>query len=158
VAAITSIAGAQTTTRVKTSKEETPTWTGKGIMYGFMTCDKIRNQGSKVTADDIKKCIAGGGQYTFGGTNVNTDGPVQAKLAPFAGKFVAVTVTMTAARYGTGPTSDAAVDGLPSGGDRPTTRRLMYEVASVSVDPTPDPSEGAPSAGGRGGGRAAPAE
>ena len=143
MAAITSVAGAQTTTRVKTAKEVTPEWTGKGTMYGFVTCDKIRNQGSKVTEDEIKKCVAGGGKYTFGGNNVNLDG-AQAKLAPLAGKYVAVAVTMTSARYGTGPTSDVAVEGLYSGGDRPATRELMYQVVSVAIDPTPDPREGDP--------------
>ena len=138
-----------TITRVKTSKEVTPSWTAKGTFYGFLTCDKIQNQGSKATADDIKKCVAGGGQYYFGETNVNRDAAAQAKLAPFVGNFVAVNVTMTAARYGTGPTSDAAVEGLPSGGDRPTSRRLLWDVVSVSVDPTPDPREGAARSGGR---------
>ena len=139
-----------TITRVKTSKEVTPSWTAKATMYGFVTCDTIRNQGSKATADDIKKCIAAGGKYTFGGNSINIDAAEQAKLAPFAGKFAAVNVTMTSARYGTGPTSDVAVDGLYSGGNRPATRTDMYDVVSVSVDPTPDPREGAASTGRRG--------
>ena len=138
-----------TITRVKTSAEVTPSWTAKGTFYGFLTCDKILNQGSKATVDDIKKCIAGSGKYYFGEPNINLDAAAQAKLAPFVGKFVAVNVTMTAARYGTGPTSDAAVEGLPSGGNRPTPRRLLYDVVSVSVDPTPDPREGAAGRGGR---------
>ena len=91
-----------------------------------------------------------GGKYFFGGNNVNTDAKEQAKLAPFAGKYVAVSVTMTSARYGTGPTSDVAVEGLYSGGDRPATRELMYEVVSVAIDPTPDPREGEPQVRGRG--------
>ena len=147
-----------TITRVKTSKEVTPSWTAKGTFYGFLTCDKIQNQGAQATADDIKKCIAAGGKYYFGEPLINMDAAAQAKLAPFVGKFVAVNVTMTAARYGTGPTSDVAVEGLPSGGDRPTPRRLLYDVTSVAVDPTPDPREGAARTGRGGRAAAAPAE
>jgi hypothetical protein len=160
VAGAFSIAGAQgaANSRIKMAQEVTPTWTAKGTMYGFVTCDRIQNQGAKVTVDDIKKCVAEGGKYTFGGRNVNITAAEQAKLAPFAGKYVAVGVTMTSARYGTGPTSDVAVEGLYSGGDRPATRVEMFEVVSVAIDPTPDPRTGEPQTG-RGGGRgAAPAE
>src|SRR5438132_1239709 len=124
IAGAFSFAAAQdaSTTRIKTAKEATPSWTAKGTFYGFLTCDKIQDQGSQATIDDIKKCIAGGGKYYFGEPNINRDAAAQAKLAPFVGKFVAVNVTMTAAVYGTGPTSDVAVEGLPSGGDRPAPR------------------------------------
>jgi hypothetical protein len=166
-AGLSSVAGAQagkdhskehnpTTTRVKTSKEVTPSWTAKGTMYGFVTCDRMRAQGAKVSNDEIKKCVGDGGKYFFGGNNVNTDDKEQAKLAPFIGKYVAVQVTMTSARYGTGPTSDVAVEGLYSGGDRPATRELQYQVVSVAVDPTPDPREGDPQV--RRAGRVAAAE
>src|SRR4030095_9978967 len=90
VAGAFSFAAAQdaSTTRIKTANEVTPKWTAKGTMYGFLTCDKIRNQGAKATEDDIKKCIAGGGKYFFGSNNINLNAAAQAKLAPFAGKYV----------------------------------------------------------------------
>jgi len=139
IAGAFSFAGAQVDSRIKTANEVTPTWTGKGKYWGFVTCDKLQRQGTKITVDEIKKCVADGGKYVFGRTPI--DPAAQAKLAPFAGQHVEVVATMTAARYGTGPTSDVAVDGLPSGGDRPATRQLGIVVVSVKVDPEPaDPS------------------
>jgi hypothetical protein len=137
-----------TTTRVKTSKDPTPTWTAKGHYYGFVTCDKIRRQGNQASVDAIKKCVADGGKYVFTNTPLDNDKAAQAILAPFAGQYVDVIALKTSPTYGTGPTSDASIDGLYAGGDRPATRVEGISVVSAKIDPTPDPSEGRPAAGG----------
>ena len=138
-----------TTTRIATSKDKTPTWTAKAHYYGFVTCDKIRRQGAQVKLDDIKKCVADGGQYVFTNTPMDNAKAAQAILAPFAGQYVDVIATRTSSTYGTGPTSDSSIEGLYAGGDRPATRVEGIAVVSAKVDPTPDPSEGRPATGGR---------
>src|SRR5579862_6026626 len=57
-----------TTTRVKTSKEVTPSWTYKGQWKGFVTCNRLMREGNTSSADDIKKCFdAGGTCVLYGG-------------------------------------------------------------------------------------------
>lgn len=152
LAGLASVAMAQnspTTTRIKTSKDLTPSWTAKAHYYGFVTCDKIQRQGAQVSVDDIKKCVAGGGKYVFSRTPVENQDAAQKLLAPFAGQYVDVIATMTSTRYGTGPTSDVSIEGLYAGGDRPATRVEGISVVSIKVDPDPDPAEGRPATGGR---------
>ena len=46
-----------------------------------------------------------------------------------------ITGLMTAATYGTGPTSDEAVEGLYSGGDRPAVKFSTIKILSVKIMP-----------------------
>ena len=137
LAGLVSMAIAQnspTTSRVKTAEEKTPTWTYKGDWYGFLTCSKIQRQGNKVTPDDVKKCVADGGEYILS-SGGRTDLDCQGKCEANAGQQVLIVGTMTAATYGTGPTSDEAVNGLYSGGDRPAVRFPKIKIMSVKIMP-----------------------
>jgi hypothetical protein len=98
----------------------------------------LQLEGNTVTPDQVKKCIAEGGRYILHtGNRIDLRPPD--KLAAYAGQQVIVYGTMTSARYGTGPSSDPAVEGLYSGGDRPATKFQAVDVTSAQVVPALPP-------------------
>ena len=139
------IVAAQTTdsstTRIKTSKDVTPSWTYKGQWKGFVTCNRLQRQGNTVSADDIKKCIAAGGTYILAGGG-RTDIQPKEKAEQYAGQEVLITGTMTSQRYGTGPTSDSSIEGLYAGGDRPATKFQGVTIISAKILPKEAPTRG----------------
>jgi hypothetical protein len=127
-------AAAQSASRAKPATEVTPSWTYKGRWTGFITCNRLQLEGNTVTPDQVKKCISEGGTYVLH-TGNRIDLRPAAKLDAYAGQQAIVYGTMTSARYGTGPSSDPAVEGLYSGGDRPATKFQAIDVTSVQVMP-----------------------
>src|ERR1700722_12613971 len=108
----------QRTTSIKKADEVTPSWTYKGTWYGFVTCNRLLRKGHNVTPDQVKKCVADGGTYVMGGNLITPS----EQLAPYAGQQVFLTGILTSQQYGSGPTSDSAIEGLYAGGDRPATK------------------------------------
>src|ERR1700733_12183834 len=126
-----SVVSAQRTTRIKKADELTPAWTYKGRWYGLVTCNRLQRNGHKVTPDQVKKCIADGGTYILATPGRLDVGPPE-KLAPFAGQQVYLTGILTSRQYGSGPTSDEAIEGLYAGADRPATKFNVVQVSSVT--------------------------
>jgi hypothetical protein len=135
------VVNAQQTTRLKTPDEKTPSWTYRGEWYGFLTCNRLQRRGNTVTPEEVKNCIAEGGTYILAGGGRTDVGPKE-KCEPFAGQQVLVSGTMTSQKYGTGPTSDASIEGLYAGGDRPATKFDGVTVISMKVMPA-EPRQGA---------------
>jgi hypothetical protein len=144
------VASAQTvdtsTTRIKTSKEVTPSWTYKGHWKGFVTCNRLQKDGNTVSSDDVKKCLASGGVCILTGGG-RLDLQPKEKCEEFAGQEVLITGTQTEAKYGTGPTSDVAVEGLAAGGDRPATKFQGLTILSAKILPKGPPTAGVTSNG-----------
>ena len=132
-----SVASAQQTTRIKKADDPTPSWTYKGEWYGFLTCNRLQRQGNAATPEQVKKCIADGGTYILAGGG-RTDLQPKEKCELYAGQQVLITGTLTSQRYGTGPTSDASIEGLYAGGDRPATKFEGVTIISAKVMP-PEP-------------------
>ena len=64
----------------------------------------------------------------------------KAKCDELAGQQVLITALMTSSRYGTGPTSDAAVAGFASGGDRPASKFQGLTIVSAQILPKGPPT------------------
>lgn len=129
------------TTRVKSSKEATPSWTYKGHWMGFVTCNRLQAEGNTASPDDVRKCLAAGGTCILQGGG-RLDLQPRDKCDEFAGQEVLLTATETAAKYGTGPTSDVAVEGLAAGGDRPATKFEGITILSAKIMPKGPPTKG----------------
>jgi hypothetical protein len=111
-----------------------PPFTHAAEYYGFITSNREVGRGHNITAEEIKKSVAAGGQYVLlgspGGTKLIEP---QEKAAAFAGQQVFVTMSLTTQKYGSGPSSDPSLEGYPRGGDRPAPRRDTYKIISIKA-------------------------
>ena len=100
----------------------------------FPHLHRLQRQGNKVTADEVKKCVAAGGSYILS-TGGRFDLKPASKLEPFAAQQIFLTGTITSKTYGTGPTSDTSIEGLYAGGDRPATKFETITVLELKALP-----------------------